>query len=285
MKKVFLSIAFIGTTLFSNAQTEKSLLWEISGNGLQKPSYVYGTIHMICPDKFFVPNGLEEKLKATEQTYLEIDMDDPQMMSKTQKLMFSADGKKLKDIMNEADYKSFSDYFKKTTNMSTEMLMTAKPFAYLSMIMMKSTGCPMPKSYEEYFVKQTQAGKKELLGLETIEDQMSILDKAPTEEQVKWLMEMAKDGDKNNAMFAEMVDLYTKQDLDGLQKYMTKFTVGMQSLEKDLLQNRNEKWIPIIEKNSKEKPTFYAVGAAHLVGDKGVLNLLKQKGYTVSAVK
>lgn len=285
MKKAFLSIAFIGTTLFSNAQTEKSLLWEISGNGLQKPSYVYGTIHMICPDKFFVPNGLEEKLKATEQTYLEIDMDDPQMMSKTQKLMFSADGKKLKDIMNEADYKSFSDYFKKTTNMSTEMLMTAKPFAYLSMIMMKSTGCPMPKSYEEYFVKQTQAGKKELLGLETIEDQMSILDKAPTEEQVKWLMEMAKDGDKNNAMFAEMVDLYTKQDLDGLQKYMTKFTVGMQSLEKDLLQNRNEKWIPIIEKNSKEKPTFYAVGAAHLVGDKGVLNLLKQKGYTVSAVK
>lgn len=285
MKKVFLSITFACTALFSNAQTEKSLLWEISGNGLQKPSYVYGTIHMICPDKFFVPNGLEEKLKATDQTYLEIDMDDPQMMSKTQKLMFSADGKKLKDIMNEADYKSFSDYFKKTTNMSTEMLMTAKPFAYLSMVMMKSTGCPMPKSYEEYFVKQTQAGKKELLGLETIEDQMAVLDKAPAEEQVKWLMEMVKDGDKNNAMFAEMVDLYTKQDLDGLQKYMTKFTVGMQSLEKDLLQNRNEKWIPIIEKNSKEKPTFYAVGAAHLVGDKGVLNLLKQKGYTVSAVK
>lgn len=285
MKKTFLSISFILTALFSNAQTEKSLLWEISGNGLQKPSYVYGTIHMICPDKFFVPNGLEEKLKSTEQTYLEIDMDDPQMMAKTQKLMFSADGKKLKDIMNEADYKAFSDYFKKTTNMSTDMLMTAKPFAYLSMIMMKSTGCPMPKSYEEYFVKQTQAEKKELLGLETIEDQMAVLDKAPVEEQVKWLMETVKDGDKNNTMFAEMVDLYTKQDLDGLQKYMAKFTVGMQSLEKDLLQNRNEKWIPIIEKNSKEKPTFYAVGAAHLVGEHGVLTLLKQKGYTVTAVK
>lgn len=266
-------------------QTQKGLLWEISGNGLSQPSYIFGTIHLICPDNFFVPKGTEEKFKAAQQVFLEVDMDDPQMMMKTQKLMMSADGKKLKDIMNEADYKVFSDYFKKTSGMDVAMFGPAKPMVYMSVALMKSTGCPMPKSYEEYFVKEAKTEKKEILGLETIEDQMAVMDKATTEQQVGWLMDAVKETENGNALYAQMIDLYKKQDIEALTKMISEQMVGMKGMEEELLDKRNQNWIPVIEQNIKQKSIFFAVGAGHLGGEKGVLKLLQQKGYIVKSLE
>lgn len=266
-------------------QTSKGLLWEISGNGLSEPSYLFGTIHLICPDKFFLPKNTQEKLKNTQQVFLEIDMDDPQMMMKTQKLMMSSDGKKLKDIMNESDYKAFSEYFKKNVGMDVAMFGTAKPMLYMSLGLMKATGCPMPKSYEEYFVKEAKTEKKEVLGLETIEDQIAILDKAPIEQQVAWLMEMVKETDNGQATYTQMIDLYTKQDVEALTKMISEKMIGMKGVEGELLDKRNQNWIPVIEQNIKQKSTFFAVGAGHLGGEKGVLKLLQQKGYTLKSLE
>lgn len=266
-------------------QAGKGLLWEISGNGLSQPSYVFGTIHLICPDKFFVSKSTEEKFKAAQQVFLEIDMDDPQIMMKTQKLMMSSDGKKLKDIMNESDYKIFSEYFKKNVGMDVTMFGPAKPFLYMSVAMMKSIGCPMPKSYEEYFVKEAKTEKKEILGLETIEDQIAVMDKASTEQQVDWLMEMVKETENDNETYKQMIDLYTKQDVEALTKMISEKMVGMKGMEEEMLDKRNQNWIPIIEQNIKQKSTFFAVGAGHLGGEKGVLKLLRDKGYTLKSME
>lgn len=283
-------LAFLIALLFQLSQTfaqqtQKGLLWEISGNGLSQPSYIFGTIHLICPDKFFVPKGTEEKFKAAQQVFLEIDMDDPQMMMKTQKLMMSADGKKLKDIMNESDYKVFSEYFKKNVGMDVAMFGPAKPFLYMSVAMLKSTGCPMPKSYEEYFVKEAKTEKKEVLGLETIEEQMAVMDKATTEQQVAWLMEIVKETEKGNETYTQMIDLYGKQDIEALTKMISEQMVGMKGMQNEMLDKRNQNWIPVIEENIKQKPTFFAVGAGHLGGEKGVLKLLQQKGYTLKSLE
>ncbi|MFN3488844.1 MAG: TraB/GumN family protein [Emticicia sp.] len=266
-------------------QTQKGLLWEISGNGLSQPSYIFGTIHLICPDKFFVPKGTEEKFKAAQQIFLEIDMDDPQMMMKTQKLMMSADGKKLKDMMNESDYKAFSEYFKKNVGMDVTMFGPAKPMIFLSFVMMKSTGCPTPTSYEEYFVKEAKTEKKEILGLETIEEQMAFIDKAPIEQQISWLMDMVKEADNSSETYKKMIDLYLKQDVEALLQMILEKKVGMQGMEVEMLDKRNQNWIPVIEQNIKQKSTFFAVGAGHLGGEKGVLKLLQQKGFTLKSLE
>lgn len=277
-----LLISFIQT--FAQ-QVSKGLLWEISGNGLTQPSYVFGTIHLVCPDKFFLPKATQEKLKATQQVFLEIDMDDPQLMMKTQKLMMSSDGKKLKDLMSEADYKLFSEYFKKNVGMDVAMFGPAKPMIYMSLGMMKATGCPMPKSYEDYFVKEAKTEKKEILGLETIEDQMAMIDKASIEQQVGWLLDMVKDADNGNKTYQQMIDLYGKQDIEALTKMISEQMVGMKGIEEEMLDKRNQNWIPVIEQNIKEKSTFFAVGAGHLGGEKGVLSLLRKKGYTLKALE
>jgi uncharacterized protein YbaP (TraB family) len=266
-------------------QAQKGLLWEISGNGISQPSYIFGTIHLICPDKFFVPKGTEEKFKIAQQVFLEIDMDDPQMMSKTQKLMMSADGKKLKDIMNESDYQVFSEYFKKTSGMDVAMFGPAKPMVYMSFALMKSAGCPMPKSYEEYFVKEAKTEKKEVFGLETIEDQVAVMDKATTEQQVGWLMDAVKETENGNAIYDQMIDLYKKQDIEALTKMISEQMVGMKGMQDEMLDKRNQNWIPVIEKNIKQKSTFFAVGAGHLGGEKGILKLLKQKGYILKSLE
>lgn len=265
-------------------QSQKGLLWEISGNGISQPSYIFGTIHLICPDNFFVPKGTEEKFKIAQQVFLEIDMDDPQMMMKTQKLMMSADGKKLKDIMNESDYQVFSKYFKKISGMDVAMFGPAKPMVYMSFALMKSVGCPMPKSYEEYFVKEAKTEKKEVFGLETIEDQVAVMDRATTEQQVGWLMDTVKETENGNTIYDQMIDLYKKQDIEALTKMISGQMIGMKGMQDELLDKRNQNWIPAIEQNIRQKSTFFAVGAGHLGGEKGVLKLLQQKGYTLKSL-
>lgn len=265
-------------------QSQKGLLWEISGNGLSQPSYIFGTIHLICPDNFFVPKSTAVKFKIAQQVFLEIDMDDQQMMMKTQKLMMSADGKKLKDIMNESDYQIFSKYFKKISGMDVAMFGSAKPMVYLSFALMKSAGCPMPKSYEEYFVKEAKAEKKEVFGLETIEDQVAVMDRATTEQQVGWLMDAVKETENGNAIYNQMIDLYKKQDIEALTKMISGQMVGMKGMQDELLDKRNQNWIPAIEQNIRQKSTFFAVGAGHLGGEKGVLKLLQQKGYSLKSL-
>ena len=239
---------------------------------------------MICPDNFFVPKSTAVKFKIAQQVFLEIDMDDQQMMMKTQKLMMSADGKKLKDIMNESDYQIFSKYFKKISGMDVAMFGSAKPMVYLSFALMKSAGCPMPKSYEEYFVKEAKAEKKEVFGLETIEDQVAVMDRATTEQQVGWLMDAVKETENGNAIYNQMIDLYKKQDIEALTKMISGQMVGMKGMQDELLDKRNQNWIPVIEQNISQKSTFFAVGAGHLGGEKGVLKLLQQKGYSLKSL-
>ena len=86
---------------------ENALLWSVSGNGLSSPSYLYGTIHMICKDDFQISSTLKDKFESSKNIYLEIDMDDPNMMMKTAMLSIMKDHS-LKDIMNEKDYNELS---------------------------------------------------------------------------------------------------------------------------------------------------------------------------------
>ena len=99
-------------SLFSNAQElEKSLLWKISGNGLNKPSYLFGTIHLTC-DTSLDANTLNA-LETTEQLYLELDMDDKSIQMQMMKLMMMKNGTKLSTLLSPEDFKILDDFMKK----------------------------------------------------------------------------------------------------------------------------------------------------------------------------
>ena len=272
-------------SLFSNAQElEKSLLWKISGNGLNKPSYLFGTIHLTC-DTSLDENTLNA-LEATEQLYLELDMDDKSIQMQMMKLMMMKDGAKLSTLLSPEDFKILDEFMKKNLNMSAKLFDSFKPFMISSMLFPKMLDCKS-QSVESELMKITKEQNEEIFGLEKAEDQMKVFDEISYQDQADELLKTVKDNlEKDKKEFQEMITIYQNKDIEGMLKMMNDSDNKITSENQDILLNdRNKNWIPIMVKTMKDKPTFFGVGAAHLAGENGVIKLLRKKGYKVEAVK
>jgi uncharacterized protein len=285
MLRFFFVLASLVISFVVNAQNlEKSLLWKISGNGLEKPSYLFGTMHAVCEINF--DTDVIKALDETNQLYLEIDLDDPKLQINMMKGMMMKDGITLSSLITKEDSIIVNDFLKANVGTTLKFVDKLKPFMVSSMFIPKLLECPM-KSIEMELVKISKEQKEEVFGLETIEEQILVFDKIPYKIQAEELVKTAKDNlIKDKAEFQKMLVIYEEKDIEGMIDMMAESENKISSEFDDLLLNdRNDNWIPIIEKISKEKPTFYAVGAAHLAGENGVIKLLRKKGFTVEAVK
>ena len=263
---------------------ESSLLWEITGNGLEKPSFVFGTIHIICPEDLKLSPVIEKSVEKSELVVMELDMDDPRFMADMQRVSFNEDMKNISsDIMPE-DLVLIDDFLEK--NYHTEMTQVGilKPMALMSMVMLKSYNCPTIKSVEEFVLRFAAKNEIEIKGLETVDDQMGIFDEIPQEEQIAWIVEMIKDSTGTLENVIKFTNAYVMGDINAIYRLSQETYPGMMAYEEELLIRRNMNWIPKIREFIHEKPTFFAVGAGHLGGVKGILKLLEEKGYTVTAV-
>jgi uncharacterized protein YbaP (TraB family) len=270
---------------------EKSLLWEIKGPGIEKPSYLYGTIHLIDAKKYFLPAGTMSAFEASKKVFFEIDMKEMTDISKLMGMMnklFMKDGKTLKDLVSADEYKMISDHFQKK-GLPMFMFERMKPmflsvFANMDMDPSGLKSGSM-KSYEMEFMEMAEDTKKETGGLESIDFQISLFDEIPYDAQAKMLVDAIKsetsDGDSE---FKKMTDLYLKQDIDGMLT-MISSEEAMTGFEDKLVSGRNKNWIPLIIEASKKSPSFFAVGAGHLGGPDGVIHLLKKQGYSVKPAK
>jgi uncharacterized protein YbaP (TraB family) len=274
-------------TSTNTKQVENALLWKIDKDNLSAPSYIYGTIHIMPKDDYFYPIGTMEAIKSCRAMVFEIDMNDMEDMGKMMKIMEKAkmkDDQKLSDLISEEDYIVVQKHFKKI-GIPLIMFERMKP-AFLSIFAsedMSPTAMQSGdmKSYEMEFLDISKEMKMEVGGLETIEFQLSIFDEIPYKTQAKQLVESIKSSDEGDDEFAKMVELYKHQNLKGMGEMFSDETLGDMDL---LLNQRNKNWIPVIMKKMEEKPTFFAVGAGHLVGEKGVITLLRKQGYTLTPI-
>jgi hypothetical protein len=285
MKRILFIFTLILFSFATNAQDlEKSLLWKISGNGLEKPSYLFGTMHAVCEINF--DDAIKKALDETSQMYLEIDMDDPTLQATMMKGMMMKDGVTMSSLMTEEEVKIVDAFLKENISISIKMVDKFKPFMISAMFIPKLLECPM-QTIETELIKISKEQKEEVYGLESILDQLTVFDKIPYKTQVEELVKTAKDNMVNDkAEMKKMLAIYNDKDIEGMLDLMDESENKISSNFNDVLLNdRNDNWIPIIEKVSKEKPTFYGVGAGHLAGENGVIKLLRKKGYKVEAVK
>jgi uncharacterized protein YbaP (TraB family) len=261
---------------------EKSLLWKITGNGLEKPSYLYGTIHLTCDYVF--TDKLKKAFDETDQLVLEIDISNPKLQLDMMKFIFLEDGKTIQSLLSKEDYETLAAFFEKQTGMDIALYNKMKPLAITSVLTSKMASCKTGTAYEAEFVKVAKAQKEKVIGLETIADQMKVFDNIPYEDQLKTLVEMATEGfEKSQEEFAKMTKYYNAEDLEGLLKISV--DQGLEAdFQENLVDQRNRNWIPLIEKITKEAPAFIGVGALHLPGNQGVINLLRKQGFTVEPV-
>ncbi len=290
MKKVnrlfyLLLVLLIGltTTKTSEAQKKNSLLWKITGKDLSEPSYLYGTIHIICPDDFKLDDRIKEAFAKSEKVVMELDMDNLGEVGSLQQLMISKEPVDYKGLLTEDQYNRMDAIFKEKMGVGMAFLKTMKPFALSSVLQLSVLDCAQPASYENSFTEMSKKQEKEIVGLETAAFQMSIFDAIPVEEQIEWLKEFLKDEDKAKKMWKEMVAEYKSQDIKAMATSFDNYP-EYKKYEDELLTKRNERWIPQILKMAKEQPLFVAVGAAHLGGKNGVIALLKKAGYKVKPV-
>jgi uncharacterized protein len=274
----------------SKTTLDKSLLWEISGKELKEPSYIFGTIHMIPSESYFLPKGTLTAIEKSKEMYFEIDMAEMNDMSNIMGLVskiFMKDNITLKDLLTAEEYKDVSAQFKKV-GLPMMMLERIKPM----ILSVFASGDMQPtdistgklKSYEMEFFKLAQDRKMKTGGLETIDFQIGLFDSIPYKDQAKMLVEQMNASDTDNQEFKALIDLYRQQDIVQLFD-KTSTSEGINDNEDILISKRNKAWIPLIIKQSSKVPTFYAVGAGHLAGPNGVLTLLKQQGYILKAIK
>lgn len=269
---------------------EKALLWKVEGNGLKTPSYVYGTIHIIDKSDYFLPNGTLAAIDESAKMVFEIDMKDMNDLGKMMGIMnqaFMKDNKTLKDLYTPEEYKIVDNFFS-DMGLPMFMLERMKPmfltvFAYGDMDPQGLQSGSL-KSYEMEFYEIAENANKTTAGLETIEFQMSMFDSIPYENQAQMLLETIQSNDTSGDEFAEMTALYKSQNIEGMISMISEDSDGIGEFEDMLVAGRNKNWIPLMNEMMAKEPIFFAVGAGHLAGKFGVLNLLKKEGYTITPV-
>lgn len=287
MKKLLLILitALFSVSSIQSQEIENSLLWKVSGNGLEKSSYIYGTLHLLCPDQLNIQEKVKRAIKETDQLVMELDFDDPQVMPTVQRAMIYKDGTTAKDYLNEKDYKLVSDFFKDSLNMPFERLQAIKPFFLSSMTVIHFLGC-QPVSFEQQLTNMAKEASKEVKGLETVEEQISFIESIPREKQKKMLVEGLQDYTEAKRMFNEMVDHYLDEEISGINQIIEDYmSDDYAEMQLNLLIRRNKKWVDDMKQFMQEHSSLVAVGSGHLPGEQGLINLLIKAGYTVEPVK
>lgn len=262
---------------------ETSLLWEISGNGLQQSSWLYGTIHITCPEDLQFSAATQSAIKHSKQLFLEIDMEAPDAMAQMQQNMMLPEGQSFKSLLPEADYTLLATWFKDSVHVDIAQLDRFKPIVVLSLLSRYLLGgtCPQITSVESALTKLAKESGLTVNGLETIPEQMALFDSIPDTEQAASLVKTLKEQDKSREVMQKLVVAYRKGDVDALHELIAS-TPDMENYTDLLLYNRNRKWVPILNEQMRKAPAFIAVGGGHLGGTNGVIDLLRKEGYTVN---
>lgn len=284
MRKLFIAVISLCSVFAGAQKLDNAILWKISGNGLSKPSYLMGTVHMTCDTT--LDKNILKALDETNQLYLEYDMDSPTLSEEMSAEAFMKDGKKMSQLVSPEDFKTVRDYVKKNFDLDLTTVEEYKPFMLTTMFYSKILDCPV-QSYENELITVTKSQKEEVYGLETVKEQMQVFEDIPYEVQMQEIVRTTNGGfEKDVAEYKKMLDAYAHKDINKLQK-ITKETENILFIKYNdvLITNRNKNWIPRIDKIVKESPTFFGVGALHLGSKEGVIKLLRKKGYKVEPVK
>ena len=301
MKKIFLSLILaIVSTVVCNAQ----LLYKISHKNLEKPSYIVGTYHL-APATFIdsIP-GAKAALEAVDVVCGEVvmsEMESRENQKKVQAAIILPDGKSLTDVFTADEMQRLNAYMDKLLGMNLDnpilksQMGKMTPMALSTQLQlvqyMKLTPNFNPmKLIDAHFQNVAKKAGKSVAGLETVDFQIEILYKGTTIERQKQQLLCMVDNDEYYALqMKELSAAFFAQDMQALLD-VTEKKMGNQcdttpQEEEALIYGRNAAWAGKMPAMMGKASTLFVVGAAHLPGEKGVLELLKAKGYTVEAVK
>ncbi|MER0237707.1 TraB/GumN family protein [Fulvimarina sp. MAC8] len=277
----------------------EGLFWKIEKEGVE-PSHLLGTIHLPDPRVVALPENVAEAVDNADRTVLELaEIADPTAMAgimfSMSDIMMLPEDKTLKTILSEDDYETVSEALAKRSIPISTMNKMQPWFISVSMSMPDCAALPQEDpaaALDPSIAKRAMANGQEVLGLETVEEQLSVLASMPLDTQIVQLVAAMEYIDAVNDMMETMVGLYEDEEVGAIMPTLQALFPDAESLvggnaafaafEDAILDKRNllmtERMIPMLEDGN----SFIAVGSLHLIGETGIVNGLREKGWTVT---
>jgi uncharacterized protein len=253
---------------------KKTLLWKIEGEDLPGPSYVFGTMHVRDRRAFQNREQIYTRIDACDAFAIEFHLEeiaagiDPQFLS-------LPDGATLDRLIPARKYDKIRRIFQKSAGLDIHPLRRMKPILLTNLIDNRIFSDDMALALDEHLWQYAGRQGKLRLGVETYEEQLAILANIPIQTQIDGLLWMAGNLGRHRKALLRMAELYESGDPVRIFKAAKR---GAREFRKLLLYNRNAIMAERIAEMARQQTTFFAIGAGHLGGKKGVLRLLKREG-------
>lgn len=280
MKKnaLVLSFLLIVASLFS-----QSILWKVTGKKIKSPCYLYGTIHIQDKKVFAFDQTVTNAFDDCDAFAMEILMDDIDP-NEIKTAMFM-EKKTIKEFLTDEQYNILDSIVTEKTGTGMFMYNKMKPFFLSSQLMQMDLVQDMEMALDLYFLDKARKAGKSCYGVEKFMDQINAIDAISIQEQVDMLYDGLTDTSSVNSdvQFEELLEAYLNFDMIKIFD-VSNDTALPKEFNKAFLVDRNKGMVKNFIKIAKKESLFCAVGAAHLPGEKGVIELLRKKGYTVEPI-
>lgn len=281
------------------ASVNAQILWKISGHDAKNSSYLLGTHHVAPLSMLDSITGFTQALQQVDAVAGEIDMAD--MAANAQNLigyMLAPADSMLTTVLTTAQADSLTSVLQRFMGpeISATQLAPMKPAAVMTQLAMLETMANFPEAAQQLAAgkqldsevqERAKAMGKEVLAFETAQEQMSLLMGAPIAQQAEQLMEAVRQSLNGKAAESarKLADAYTAQNLDSLAELIfSEEEMEVEDVER-LIFARNHNWVKSLKSLLPQKSLLIAVGAGHLPGTDGLIELLKSEGYTLTPVK
>lgn len=280
-----------GLNFASNAQ----IFYKVEKPGCEKVSYLLGTHHFAPLSVVESISVLPEIMKGIDKLYGEIDMTqmtDPAVLMNMQKMLIAPSDSTIDKLLTPAQLDSvrniWNEYIGQVAPL--EMVKIMKPAVLSSQLAaaMSQKVLPEINPLEGIDMSMQNMAKnlgKEVDGLETMDFQLQMLYNTPIEKQIESLMETVRNHDREGLKAVELTNAYMSEDLDKILELMLEAESEDPAAADRLIYNRNADWVEKLVKELPYNSLMVVVGAGHLPGERGVIEGLRQAGYTVTPIQ
>ena len=294
IKRISLILALVMIALAGQAQ----LLWKVSGNGLGRPSYIFGTHHMAPASMINQISGMDVAIDGCDIVVGEVEKDSlmsPEVQATMAQAMIAPLDSTLDKLYTSDEYRIVEQVFNKyfgSMGVKLSQMKSLKPNAISTQMQAMQAIKYFPNFDANNLIdvkvqeRANEAGRPSV-GLESVQEQIDLLFNDPLTVQAQGLLETCKQDEFFQVQSVALCDAYMAQDLDKMLSIMTDATMGGDSEEAmdALIYNRNRNWVEKLKVMMPERAALVCVGAGHLPGEQGLLQLLRNAGYTVEPMK
>lgn len=292
MKRFALSVLFL---TFAILGLSAQIFYKIEGNGLTSPSYILGTHHLSPLSIIDSIPGCREALQQSQQVIGEIDMtQDPMAMAmQMQPYMLAPADSTLSKILSKEDYDRINSEFKKFSpvpGVDLSAFENMRPMVINALVTVALCKNLMPdykegEQLDTYFQIEAKNTGKKVIGLETPKFQASLLYATePISYQVKELMDILDNPEEAVNVMSRLNKAYLSQDMEEMMK-LSEEDPTSNAFKEALINCRNMTWLSLLPDMIKAAPSFIAVGALHLPGQHGIIEGLRNAGFTLTPIR